>query len=104
MKHSLSGHERDRAIELIRTAMIEASGHDSWTPGLIAAFDSLAQDGLPAGVARAFRQALDLPDPAARAACALATYAVICRHFGFEDNEAERGQRAARLKRDAANG
>lgn len=104
MKHIHSERPRDRAMQTIRAATVRAFQDDAWTPELIAAFDDLVRDGLPEGFARAFRQALDMPDPTARATCVRATYELVGRHFGQADATAGHDQRMRRLRREAANG
>ena len=87
------------AVAVIRGAVIDCYDEDMRTKEVAAALGWLVKHaGLREGVARAFRQALDIPDAMARANCTRATYDVLCRHLDAPDPAIAAAQRMRRMK------
>lgn len=95
---------RRDAVAVIRGAVIDCYEEDMRTREVAAALAWLVKHGgIKEGTARAFRQALDMPDATARATCARATYDLICRHLDSPDPAIAAAQRMRRMRRRAGN-
>jgi hypothetical protein len=90
------------AMAVLCAAVACCYDEDARTAEVAAALAYLTNHGLKPTMARAFNQALDMPDSTARATCARATYSLMCRHLGHPDAAAE-AQRMRRLRRLGAN-
>jgi hypothetical protein len=92
------------ALAAIRGAVIDCFDEDMRTREVAAALGWLVKHGgIKEGMAKTFRQALDLTDAMARATCARATYDVMCRHLDSPDPAIAAGQRMRRMKRRPGN-
>ena len=95
---------RRDTLAVIRGAVIDCYDEDMRTKEVTAALAWLVKHGgIKDSTARAFRQALDMPDALARATCARATYDLICSRLNQPDPAIAAAQRMRRMKRRAGN-